>query len=250
MLAMIYNQGEVYLPYVESYLTLEQFKNLQSKLEPLRNEYVEQIQQLTKQNVIEPLCGYCQQPMRYRIDKLNSTVYYSCSRKHPKVCISIADMQGSIKTALTEIINKLDGKLMLKQSQQQIKQIRQTVEKELQSMEREIEGIRRELLYQEDYQSNWNQHPKYKKITQLQEEKNKLLQDLHEREQSLQENKQIAMQLNKYLSEYLEENSSLLALMFIEHIFVYRDIVDFEVAKFDYLQDINEELTYLGGEAI
>jgi hypothetical protein len=158
--------------------------------------------------------------------------------------------RGSIKTALTEIINKLDGKLMLKQSQQQIKQIRQTVEKELQSLEREIEGIRRELLYQEDYQSNWNQHPKYKKITQLQEEKNNLLQDLHEREQSLQENKQIAMQLNKYLSEYLEENSSLLALMFIEHIFVYRDIVDFEVAKFDYLQDINEELTYLGGEAI
>jgi len=38
--------------------------------------------------------------------------------------------------------------------------------------------------------------------------------------------------------------------MFIENIFVYRDIVDFEVAKFDYLQDINEELTYLGGEAI
>lgn len=244
------HQGEVHLPYVESYLTLEQFKNLQSKLEPLRNEYVEQIQQLTKQNVIEPLCGYCQQPMRYRIDKLNGTAYYSCSRKHPKVCISIADMQGSIKTALTEIINKLDGKLLLKQSQQQIKQIRQTVEKELQSMEREIERIRRELLYQEDYQSNWNQHPKYKKIAQLQEEKNKLLQDLHEREQSLQENKQIAMQLNKYLSEYLEENSSLLALMFIEHIFVFRDIVDFEVAKFDYLQDINEELTYLGGEAI
>jgi hypothetical protein len=45
-------------------------------------------------------------------------------------------------------------------------------------LDREIEGIRRELLYQEDYQSNWNQHPKYKKLTHQQKEKNKLLQDL------------------------------------------------------------------------
>ncbi|MCP8971367.1 recombinase family protein [Ectobacillus sp. SYSU M60031] len=244
------HQGEVSLPYVEPYLTLEQFKNLQTTLEPLRNEYVNQIQQLKKQDVIEPLCGYCRQPLRYRINKLNSTAYYSCSRKHAKLCISAADIQGAIKTALTEIINKLDGKRMLQQSQQQLKQIRQTVEKELQSLEKEMTEIRRELLYQDDYDSNWSDHPKYKKIARLREEKNKLLQDLDAREQSLQENKQIVTQLDTYLSGHLEENASLLALMFIEHIFVYRDIVDFEVAKFDYLQDINEELTYIGGEAI
>lgn len=242
-------QGEVHLPYVEPYITLEQFENLQTQIEPLRNEYLGKIQQLKQPYEIEPLCGYCLQPLRYRIDKLNSTAYYSCSRKHQKVCISIADMQGAIKTALTEIINKLDGKQMLRQSQQQIKKIRQTIGKELQFIEREITGIRRELLYQEDYQSDWSQHPKYKKISQLQQEKNNLLRDLDAREQSLQENKQITIQLDTYLSGQLEENTSLLALMFIEQIFLYRDIVDFEVAKFDYLQDISEELTYVGGEA-
>ncbi|WP_260055529.1 recombinase family protein [Niallia taxi] len=242
-------QGEVQLPYVEQYLTLEQFKNLQTTLEPLRNQYVEQIQQLKKQDIIEPLCGYCRQPLRYRINKLNNTAYYFCSKKHPKVCISNTDIQGAIKTALTEIINKLDGKQMLRQSQQQIKHIRQTIEKELHSIDQEMVEIRRELLYQEEYQSDWSQNPKYKKITRLQEEKNRLLQNLDAREQSLQENKQIAMQLDDYLSNHIEKNTHLLILMFVEQIFVYRDIVDFEVSKFDYLQDINEEITYIGGEA-
>lgn len=66
----------------------------------------------------------------------------------------------------------------------------------------------------------------------------------------MQDNKQIAAQIETYLSGHVEENSSLLALMFIERILVYRDVIDFEVAKFDYLQNLSEDLTYMEGDAM
>lgn len=105
-------QGELRLPYVESHINLDQFKNLQARLEPLCESYLDRINSLKKQYIINPLCGYCRKPLRYYIDKMNHTAHYSCSRKHKKVCISLENIQEIVKMVVDEIIHKLNGKKM------------------------------------------------------------------------------------------------------------------------------------------
>lgn len=241
------SKGENKLHHVKPYINLSTFNQIQANLGEIFDSYLERIERLKSQNAYTPICGYCRRPLHYRIDEINNTGFYSCSRKHAKVFITFTDLAKVIQMVLDEIIHHLDSKKLLIQSLIHFREIRKEMEAEISTVEAQLSEIMENIiLNMDDYSIDWKNDPQYKRLTQLKNEKIFLLKELSNKEHFLSENKIIVNTVKKYLHSQSEINPSLLFTMFINKLFVYESEVDIEVSMFDYLKDLQTEFIYKG----
>jgi|GEM_PF-4579077 len=243
------SKGENKLHHVEPYIDLATFHRIQEKLGEVFDSYVERIDQLITQNAYTPICGYCRNPLHYRIDEMNNLGYYSCSKKHEKVLMAVTDLARVIQLVLHEIIQHLDSKKLLHHSLLRFRDIRKEMETELAVLDCKLNEIMENIILNtNDYSSDWKENPQYKKMTDLKQEKNRLLEELSEKEHLLQENKTIVAAVESYLYNQSDLNPSLLYTLFIHKLYVYPNEVDIEVSTFDYLNDLQTDFIYTGDE--
>ncbi|MGF6947704.1 DNA invertase Pin-like site-specific DNA recombinase [Neobacillus sp. B4I6] len=243
------SKGENKLHHVEPYLDLSTFNRIQERLGLVFNSYLERIGKLAAQNAFTPICGSCQQPMKYHIDKINNTGFYSCSRNHAKVCITFVDLAKVVQMVLSEIVHHLDSRKLLNESLFRFREIRKELEAEMDTIETQLnEVMEKIILNMDDYSKNWKEDPQYAKMTQLKNEKAFLLEELSEKEDLLEENKTTVKAVEDYLLHQSGANPALLYTLFIHKLYVYQSQIDIEVTMFDYLKDIHTDFIYQGDE--
>ena len=243
------SKGENNLHHVEPYIDLATFHRIQETMGKVFDSYLERTDQLVTQNAYTPICGYCRKPLHYRIDERNHSGYYSCSRKHEKVLITVNDLAKVTQLVLHEVIHHLDSKKLLHHSLRRFRDIRKEIEDEIEILDYQLNEIMEKIILNTtDYSSDWKDNPQYKKMTSLKQETNRLLEELSEKEHVLQENKAIVAAVESYLYNHSEMNPSLLYTMFIHQLYVYPYEVDIEVSTFDYLNDLQTDFIYTGDE--
>lgn len=104
------SNGENKLHHVEPYLDLETFNRIQQSKTKIIDDYLGRLEHLETQNAYKPLCGLCQRPLHYKIDKINNNGFYTCSNKHKKLLITVVDLAKVIQLVLHEVITNLNSK--------------------------------------------------------------------------------------------------------------------------------------------
>jgi DNA invertase Pin-like site-specific DNA recombinase len=243
------SKGVNKLSHVEPYIDLETFNRIQETIQEIVESYLERTKQLVTQNAYTPHCGFCRKPLHYRIDEINNTGFYTCSRKHAKLSITFFDLAKVVQLVLHEVITNLDSKKLLNHSMLRLREIRNNIEADVKTIEYQLNEIMEKIILNTgDYSSDWKDELQYKKMTRLKNEKCILLEELTEKECLLQENKKIVEAVESYLHNRLEINPSLLYKMFINKIYVYKNEIDIEVSMFDYLKELQTDFIYTGDE--
>ena len=240
------SRGNNRLLHVEPYISLEKFQSIQETQGAIFNSYFEQINTLREQDAYVPICGYCKNPMRYKIDEINNQALYTCSRSHKKVAITVHDLATIVRMLLHEIITKLDSKNLLKHSRKQFSAIRNELESQLALLEKQLTATMEKIVLDIGYSTNWQEHAEYQKTILLKKEKEKLLNLLTEKKSLLQDNKEIVEAVENYLHDYADINPSFMYSMFIRQLTIFPEGIDVEVSKFDYLTDLETVLIYKG----
>ena len=240
------SRGNNRLHHVEPYISLEKFQSIQETKGAIFNSYFEQISTLKGQNAYVPICGYCKNPMRYKIDEINNQALYTCSRSHKKVAITVHDLAAIVRMLLHEMITKLDSKNLLKHSRKQFRDIRNELESQLALLEKQLTATMEKIVLDIGYSTNWQEHAEYQKTILLKKEKEKLLNLLTEKKSLLQDNKEIVEAVKNYLHDYSDINPSFMYSMFIRQLTIFPEGIDVEVSKFDYSTDLDTVLIYKG----
>jgi DNA invertase Pin-like site-specific DNA recombinase len=242
--------GENKLTHVEPYIDLEMFNRIQQTTGNLLQGYLDRMSQLEKQNIYEPLCGICNNLMRYRYDESENVGYYQCTRKHKKVFVDFNDLSNIVHAALNEIIMHLDSQSLWNHSVLYFRQLRKQIESEIKAIEPELFELKENIILDSKGNKDWKDHTQYSRLKRLEAEKCALLDELANKEALLTNNRSIVEEVKKYLTKRLTDNPSLLCTMFINKIKVYPDEVDLEAHLFDYLFDIQTDFVYTGGDVV
>lgn len=238
--------GKNKLHHVESYITLAQYEGLQNK-ESLLSKYENKKADLLEQNIYQPLCGYCHNPMKFRYDIASRTAWYACSKKHPKIEISSKDLRQVITLSLDNIIAKLDTERLMNEAKQFFQGFKMSLTEDLNLLKTNKVEILNEMIINNDDLQNWREHSLYKELMILEEKMEQSLSEVESAEQLLLENKNLAELVTNYLEKSNTSNSYFLYSMLIENLFVYRNEINLEVNRFNYIQDIEKTLIYEGG---
>ena len=240
------SRGNNRLHHVDPYISLETFQCIQETKGVIFDSYLEQVSNLEEQNAYVPICGYCKNPMHYKIDEINNQALYTCSRNHKKVVITINDLAAIVRMLLHEIITKLDSKNLLKHSRKQFSDIRNELESQLVLLEKQLTTTMEEIVLDVGYSTNWKEHTQYQKTILLKKEKEKLLNFFTEKKSLLQDNKEVVDAVKDYLHNYSDVNPSFMYSMFIKELTIFREGIDVEISKFDYLTDLETVFVYKG----
>lgn len=240
------SRGNNQLHHVEPYISLEKFQVIQKTKGAIFDSYLEQVSILKEQNSYVPICGYCKKPMHYKIDEINNQALYSCSRTHKKVVITTNDLAEIVRMLLHEIITHLDSKNLLKHSYLKFSEVRNELESQLELLEKQLTATMEKIVLDVGYSTNWKEHADYQKTILLKKEKEKLINLLTEKKSLLQDNKEVVEAMKDYLHDYSDINPSFMYSMFIRQLTIFREGIDVEVSKFDYLTDLDTVLIYKG----
>ncbi|MFQ3544234.1 recombinase family protein [Halobacillus rhizosphaerae] len=242
------------LRHVDPYLSLETFDQLQKAKDELFKAYVntmEQINVLVK--LFSPTCGYCKKTLNYRQENTSVYGFFICSNKahrKVKVKIPIIELQKIVEQVFQEVANKLDYKKLCSHSLESFKNIKRQTESEISIIELQIKEFMEEfLLGSNQYSEDWKMDPRYKKANHLKEEKQQLVNNLSQKEMLLENNKDIAQIVEKYLNNRSRVSLPLLYSLIIKQLIIYEQGLDIEVFAFDYLQNMQTELIYEGDES-
>ena len=238
--------GKNKLTHVEPYLTLSQFEELQEKNSLLKS-YKEKILNLREQNIYQPICGICRKPMLFRVNTVEQNAFYSCSRKHLKLTISINDLSEIIKLTLDTIIKQFDIDKLMSESNSYFKSMKKTLNYQLETLQRDKDKLLDEILLKEADYSRWKEDPKYKELVTFEQKiKNENL-NLTTTEELLLKNQTIVKLIQEYLYSINKSNHIFLYSMLIERLIIFENEFDLRVKYFGYIKDIKETFTYEEG---
>lgn len=241
------SRGNNKLRHVEPYISLETFNHVQETKRDIFNSYLKQVSILKEQNsYILPICGYCNNPLNYKIDEINNQSFYSCSKKHKKVSVTSSELAEIVRMVLHEVITHFDSKSLLKQSLLKFGELRDELESQIEVLENQLASTMEKIVLEEGYSTNWKEHSEYQKTVLLKKEKENLLNLLTEKRSVLQENKEVIEVVKDYLHDYSDVNPSFMYSMFISKLYIFREEIDVEISKFDYLTDLETVLIYKG----
>ena len=242
------SRGKNKLRHVESYISLETFTGIQETKGEIFDAYLEQVSNLKGQNSYLPICGYCKKPLNYRIDEINNKSFYTCSRKHKKVIVSSVELADITRMVLHEVINQFDSKNLLKHSYLRFRELRNELESQLGILDTQLYVAMEKIVLEDDYTTDWKEYSQYQKTLLLKKEKVKLLGILSEKETLLQGNKEIVEVVKAYLHDYSSVNPAFIHSMFIKNLYIFRNEIEIEISKFDYLKKLDSVLIYKGDE--
>jgi len=240
------HKGEDKLSHVEPYLDLKDYYFIQETKGTLLEEYMKQLEKLDNQNTFLPLCGRCRKPMNYWKEPASHTAFYNCSSRHKKVMVPFQDFVSIVHITLREVIEKLDGNKLLNHSVIRLREIKKQAELKLATIERQSNELMEQILLNTDNLSDWKNSKEYEKASMLKAEQQYFLSHLNDKEQLLEDNKEVIEAVKAYLHDRNEVDPSSLYSMFIKHVFIYDDVIDFEITKFNYLVDLQTDFIYKG----
>ncbi|WP_077210736.1 recombinase family protein [Bacillus dakarensis] len=240
------SRGNNKLRHVNPYISLETFNHIQETKGEIFDSYLEQVSTLKEQNSYVPICGYCKNPLNYKIDEINNQSFYSCSKKHKKVSVTSSEMADIVRMVLHEVITHFDSKSLLKQSFLKFGELRNELVSQLEVLENQLTSTMEKIVLNAGYTTNWKEHSEYQKIVLLKKEKENLLNLLYEKKTLLQENKEVVEAVKDYLHDYSDINPSFMYSMFINKLYIFHEEVAVEISKFDYLTDLETVLIYKG----
>ena len=238
--------GKNKLHHVEPYLNLAQHENLQNK-KSLLSKYEDKKAELIDQNIYQPFCGYCQNPMKFRYNITSRNAWYTCSKKHSKVSISASDLSKIISFSLDKIIGKLDIEKLMNDTKQFFQGFKKSLNEDLNLLKTNKKGILKEIIIKNENLQNWREHPLYRELIILEEKIEHSLSEIDSAEQLFLKNRRLAELITNYLHNSNASNPYFLCSMLIENLFVYPNEVNLEVNRFSYIQDIEKSLIYEGG---
>lgn len=245
-------KGENKLAHVEAYITLENYRFIQDSLGELFVKYMERIQKLDSQRYYSPTCGYCNKPLIYQRDKIKNSSYYKCqtkNRNHPQVFLPTADLVNLLNQVFKQIIHHLDSSKLLKHSQAQFRDICKKINAQKESIDYRLNELEESIaLGDAPYTTDWKENPEYRKLNNLKQEKQKLLDEISLNEGYVKENKTIVQTVKDTLCNRSEMNPLLLYKMFINQIYVVDSVVKFDLFMFDYLDELPKEQIYVGDD--
>lgn len=237
--------GKNKLSHVEPYLSFEGFEELQAH-NTLLLTYQEIEQSLRNQDIYNVSCGICRKPMKFHMNIPAEKAWYSCSRKHSKTVIRTEDLSLIINNSLEKIIQHLNTELLLKDSRQFFYLIRKKVDAELKSLEVKKHSVMEKIIFETDDFTSWRENPHYVELTKLENIQKNFLNQIEEKQDFLLENENLVKLVNDYLHKCRESNPFFLASMLLQTLYVYPNEVNIEVAKFDYLSDLQTQYVLKG----
>ena len=238
--------GKNKLHHVEPYLTLAQYENLQNK-ESLLSKYEDKKAELIEQNIYQPFCGYCHNPMNFRYDIASREAWYACSKKHSKVMISASDLSRIISLSLDNIIGKLDTEKLMKDAKQFFQSFKRSLTEDLNLLKTNKKDILKEIIINNEDLQNWRYHPRYRELMILEEKMEQERSEIESAEQLFLKNRSLVELITDYLRNSNTSNPYFLYSLLIENLFVYPNEAKLEINRFNYIQDIEKTLIYEGG---
>lgn len=241
-------RGTNKLHHVTSYISIEEFLQLQRTKGNFLKAFLERKKSLKGQNVYSPCCGYCRKPLIYKIDEeSNSTSYYCSSKQHPKVIITYSDLSKIIRCVLSELIQNFNAEKLIQHSINCYRAIKRHLEAKMYTIDQTLNGIMEELVLEsDDYSASWKDDPRYKRKQLLKQEYQNCLQQINENQDSLQKNKSIIKVIDGVLINQSHVNPSTLCDMLINGIWIHGDHIEVDVFYFDYLQEMEKEIIFEG----
>ncbi|MES9782049.1 MULTISPECIES: recombinase family protein [Bacillus cereus group] len=244
------SKDTINLPYVDAYLSLEEFNRIQLNQGPLFQAYTDSISALLDDEFFKPICGHCLKPMNYHVEKVERTSFFSCTNKHRKIVVFMHDLKNITQKVLETILEKLNTSALTMDSIRFLNTLKRQILSDMQQIDRQREKLVDSFLFEtEEYCATWKEHPKYQKYQLLLNEKQFLLNKLDETKKSMGENTQIVELVTYYLKEQCYSSFKTLCTLLIRNIIVYPDFIDIETSKMDYVQNMETEFIYEGGEA-
>lgn len=240
------SNGKNKLNHVEPYLTLTQYEKLQEK-NSLLTSYTERISNLRELDIYQPICGICKKAMIYRVNAVEGTALYSCSRKHPKISVFIQDLSQLINNSLEAIINHFEIDELMKESKKYFSSLKNSLNSKFESIQKSKNTLLDEILLGDMNIKYWKEHPLYNDLISLGQELEESNYQVLLAEELLLDNQTIVKLLKDYLINIKESNPTLLYSMLIEKLIIYENEVKLEVKYFKYINDIPKTLIYEEG---
>ncbi|MES9743583.1 recombinase family protein [Priestia megaterium] len=245
------SNGENKLSHVEPYLSLAQFKDLQTK-NVIVSKYVEKKEQLIAEDIFQPYCGKCKKLMKFQFNVLKNTAWYHCSSKssHSNIVLSTKDLICIINTTLDKALGQLDTEKIVKDSRAYLQYIRKPIDEELTSISKKKNRILQKIIIENDELTNWREHPSYIELSKLEDNQQLFLNEINTKEELLLENKYLTKLTKEYLNNCKKTNLFFLMSMLIKRLDVYPQEINIEISKFDYLADFQSQYIFDEGELV
>ena len=245
------SNGENRLSHVEPYLSLPQFKDLQTK-NVIISRYVERREQLMTEDIFQPHCGKCQKLMKFHFNVLENKSWYYCSNKssHPKIVLSTKDLISIVNTTLDKALRQLDTEKIIKDSRAYLQYIRKPIDEKLTSIYKKKNRILQKIIIENDELTNWREHPSYIELSKLEDNQQLFLIEINTKEELLLENKYLTKLTKDYLNNCKKSNLFFLMSMLIKRLDVYPQEINIEISKFDYLADFQSQYIFDEGELV
>lgn len=245
------SNGENRLSHVEPYLSLPQFKDLQTK-SVIISRYVERREQLMAEDIFQPHCGKCKKLMKFHFNVLENKAWYYCSNKssHPKIVLSTKDLISIVNTTLDKALRQLDTEKIIKDSRAYLQYIRKPIDEELTSISKKKKRILQKIIIENDELTNWREHPSYIELSKLEDNQQLFLSEINTKEELLLENKYLTKLTKDYLDNCKKTNLFFLMSMLIKRLDVYAQEINIEISKFDYLADFKSQYIFNEGEIV
>lgn len=98
----------VLLPHVEPIILLDEFLKVQEVLIKYKQEIQDGILKSQNTGLMHPICNVCKTRMNFRSNNLGESGYYVCTKKHPRIQISVAHYNQLIAKHLEYVLDKID----------------------------------------------------------------------------------------------------------------------------------------------
>ncbi|TYO69960.1 recombinase family protein [Rossellomorea marisflavi] len=246
------SKGENKLQHVQPYISLDEFKLLQTSKAPYFKTFVERKLQLRQLDIYSPKCGICEKEMAFRINEVSNSACYICSnRVHSRISVSPCHLKSFTEFVLKNVISNLNSEKLLAQSLKSYRSFKAELTQRLKDAESKMNKIMEALILEDvTYSANWKHHPDYVQNLKLKNEYDLYVQKLNENELAFLTNKELIKTIQESLLDSLERNPEMLSGMLIENLWVYEEKLDVDIFFIEYLEGMDQELILEGIEAV
>ncbi|MGD7046155.1 recombinase family protein [Jeotgalibacillus proteolyticus] len=229
--------GKNGLGHVTPYLSLEKFEKMQ-QAQPIISSYIMKIEKLKASNSYHPFCGKCGNNMTFKYETATHSAWYTCSRNHKKIMITISDLSSAVQNTLDKVVHHLNIDRLYKDSEKCIKNIKALIEAEIELLKKKETSTLKRLIADNTQLVNFRSDPLYKKLSEESNQKVLLLKRIRLAEEAMLDNKRISIEVKNHLNACKDKNPFLLRSMVIDSIHVHHNELDISIRKFEYLTDI------------
>lgn len=238
------------LPHVDSYLTKEDYYEIQKRIKPLVINYANDLAELKMEFGKMPRCGICSRSLKLKVNPDRTQSSFSCVSSHKKQRVSwtMDELVETLDIVVNDAIVHLDSERLVKDSKKQMRLIESEIKKELKRLDVMMDELQEELLFSNELNSDWTQLPQYQALMELRSQYGQLQQRMMDKQRILMENKYLDELVKNALKDQALINVNLLKDLLIDEIYLFENSIHVKLYKFDYLKGMDKEIYLNEGE--